>query len=153
MHAIYHDRIAKRIGTILRYAKETVYKDIHIHVLIKTVEGQDVRRYSKQRLDYNWPSVCQTRKYAYNSMLSYLIHAKDYQKHQYAASDVLTIVGRLQDIYKANKINWQRLVKTEEQKNTQANGCPNIDALLTKSWITNQSLYWLCRTKNGIYHK
>ncbi len=34
-------RIAKRIGTIT-YIKETVYKDIHIHVLIKTVEGQDV---------------------------------------------------------------------------------------------------------------
>ncbi len=34
-------RIAKRIGTIIR-RKETVYKDILIHVLIKTVEGQDV---------------------------------------------------------------------------------------------------------------
>ncbi len=39
--------------------------------------------------------------------------------HQYAASDVLTIVGEdYQDIYKANKINWQKgaLVKTEGQK-------------------------------------
>ncbi len=47
MHAIYHDKDIKRIGTITR-RKETVYKDIHIHVLIKTVEGQDVER--QQRL-------------------------------------------------------------------------------------------------------
>ncbi len=34
-------KTVKRIGTLSK-AKETVYKDIHIHVLIKTVEGQDV---------------------------------------------------------------------------------------------------------------
>ncbi len=45
MHAIYHDKDSKRIGTT--YSKETVYKDIHIHVLIKTVEGQKTLSDSK----------------------------------------------------------------------------------------------------------
>ncbi len=35
MHAIYHDKDSKTHWTITY--KETVYKDIHIHVLIKTV--------------------------------------------------------------------------------------------------------------------
>ncbi len=60
-------------------------------------------------------------KYVYaNNMLSYLIHAKDYQNIN-MPREVLTIVGEdYQDIYKANKINWQKgaLVKTEEQKYT-----------------------------------
>ncbi len=41
MHAIYHDKDSKTHWNDYP-GKETVYKDIHIHVLIKTVEGQDV---------------------------------------------------------------------------------------------------------------
>ncbi len=50
-------------------------------------------------------------------MLSYLIHAQDYQNINMHTRS-LTIVGEdYQDIYKANKINWQRSTcKTEEQK-------------------------------------
>ncbi len=49
---------------------------------IKTVEGQDVESIATaiglqpQYIGYK------QGKYAYNNMLSYLIHAKDYQKHQ-----------------------------------------------------------------------
>jgi hypothetical protein len=135
MHAIYHDKDSKTHWNDYLRRKETVYKDIHIHVLIKTVEGQDVESIATAiGLQPQYIEYAKRGKYAYNNMLSYLIHAKDYQKHQYAASDVLTIVGEdYQDIYKANKINWQKgaLVKTEEQKIHKLTNA-QIDALLTK---------------------
>ncbi len=59
--------------------------DIHIHVLIKTVE-QDVEN-EPQQLDYSHylsSTLNRGREYVYNNMLNYLIHAKDYQKYQYA---------------------------------------------------------------------
>ncbi len=44
---------------------------------------------------------------AYGNKTASVIHAKDYQKYQYALREVLTIVGEdYQDIYKANKITW-----------------------------------------------
>ncbi len=48
------------------------------------------------------------------------------KKYQYAPREVLTIVGEdYQDIYKANKINWQKGALKTEDKNTQVNECPN----------------------------
>ncbi len=41
-------RDSKRIGNDNCYAKKLFYKDIHIHVLIKTVEGQDVESIKQQ---------------------------------------------------------------------------------------------------------
>ncbi len=62
-------------------------------------------------------------KYAYNNMLSYSPHVKDYQNINMRR---LTIVGEYQDIYRANKIGLAkgRTVK-QKNKNTQANECPN----------------------------
>ncbi len=88
MHAIYHDKDSKTHWN--DYLRRKVYKDIHIHVLIKTVEA--TRRWKSIAtaigLQPQYIEYAKRGKYAYNNMLSYLIHAKDYQKHQYAASDV-----------------------------------------------------------------
>ncbi len=62
-------------------------------------------------------------------------------KYQYAPREVLTIVGEdCQDIYKANKINWQKgaLVKTEEQKYKLTNA--QIDALIKSRITKSQSI-------------
>ncbi len=85
-------------------------------------------------------SVCQTRKYAYNNMLT--IHSCNYQKHQYAASDVLTIVGedyristrQIKSIVKRAHLLWRTYANNE-----YLNRC----LINRESWITkHQSLYW-----------
>ncbi len=65
---------------------------------------------------------------------------EDYQKHQYAASDVLTIVGEdYQDIYKIVKSRWHKgaLVKAERTSHKLNDAWDS--ALLTK--ITNDVAY------------
>ncbi len=96
MHAIYHDKDSKTALERLLTCKETVYKDIHIHVLIfKTVEAtrRHVESTRQQRLDYDRTSSIFPMKLS-STRVKLLSHScEDYQKHQYAASDVLTIVG------------------------------------------------------------
>ena len=120
MHAIYHDKDSKTIWNDYTKLKETIYKDIHIHVLLKTVDGQDVETIaSAVGVQTQYIEYAKRGKYAYNNMLSYLIHAKDAQKHQYSPKEVITLVGEdYSKIYKENKLNWQKgaLVKTDEQK-------------------------------------
>ncbi len=102
---------------LLTAQRNCFYKDIHIHVLIKTVEGQDVESIQQRLITTAHTEYAKRGKYAYNNML--LSHSCErLSKHEYAASDVLTIVGEDYQDTKANKINWQRaaLVKTEEQK-------------------------------------
>ena len=120
MHAIYHDKDSKTIWNDYTKLKETIYKDIHIHVLLKTVDGQDVETIaSAVGVQSQYIEYAKRGKYAYNNMLSYLIHAKDAQKHQYAPKEVITLAGEdYSKIYQENKLNWQKgaLVKTDEQK-------------------------------------
>jgi len=120
MHAIYHDKDSKTIWNDYTKLKETIYKDIHIHVLLKTVDGQDVETIaSAVGVQPQYIEYAKRGKYAYNNMLSYLIHAKDAQKHQYSADEVVTLAGEdYSKIYKENRLNWQKgaLVKTDEQK-------------------------------------
>lgn len=120
MHAIYHDKDSTTIWNDYTKLKETVYKDIHIHVLFKTVDGQDVETIaSAVGVQPQYIEYAKRGKYAYNNMLSYLIHAKDAQKHQYSADEVVTLAGEdYSKIYKENRLNWQKgaLVKTDEQK-------------------------------------
>lgn len=120
MHAIYHDKDSTTIWNDYTKLKETVYKDIHIHMLFKTVDGQDVETIaSAVGVQPQYIEYAKRGKYAYNNMLSYLIHAKDAQKHQYSADEVVTLAGEdYSKIYKENRLNWQKgaLVKTDEQK-------------------------------------
>lgn len=135
MHAIYHDKDSKTIWNDYTKLKETIYKDIHIHVLLKTVDGQDVETIaSAVGVQSQYIEYAKRGKYAYNNMLSYLIHAKDAQKHQYAPKEVITLVGEdYSKIYQENKLNWQKgaLVKTDEQKIHKLT-TRQIDVLLEK---------------------
>ena len=135
MHAIYHDKDSTTIWNDYTKLKETVYKDIHIHVLFKTVDGQDVEAIaSAVGVQPQYIEYAKRGKYAYNNMLSYLIHAKDAQKHQYSPKEVITLVGEdYSKIYQENKLNWKKgaLVKTDEQKIHKLT-TRQIDALLEK---------------------
>ena len=135
MHAIYHDKDSKIIWNDYTKLKETVYKDIHIHVLLKTVDGQDVETIATAvGVQPQYIEYAKRGKYAYNNMLSYLIHAKDTQKHQYSPKKVITLVGEdYSKIYQENKLNWQKgaLVKTDDQKVHKLT-TRQIDVLLEK---------------------
>ena len=135
MHAIYHDKDSKIIWNDYTKLKETVYKDIHIHVLLKTVDGQDVETIATAvGVQPQYIEYAKRGKYAYNNMLSYLIHAKDGQKHQYSPKEVITLVGEdYSKIYQGNKLNWHKgaLVKTDEQKVHKLT-TRQIDVLLEK---------------------
>lgn len=135
MHAIYHDKDSTTIWNDYTKLKETVYKDIHIHVLFKTVDGQDVEAIaSAVGVQPQYIEYAKRGKYAYNNMLSYLIHAKDAQKHQYSPKEVITLVGEdYSKIYQENKLNWKKgaLVKTDEQKIHKLT-TRQIDVLLEK---------------------
>lgn len=135
MHAIYHDQDSKTIWNDYTKLKETIYKDIHIHVLFKTVDGQDVETIaSAVGVQPQYVEYAKRGKYAYNNMLSYLIHAKDAEKHQYSPKEVITLVGEdYSKIYKDNKLNWQKgaLVKTDDQKVHKLT-TRQIDVLLEK---------------------
>jgi plasmid replication protein rep len=135
MHAIYHDKDSTTIWNDYTKLKETVYKDIHIHVLFKTVDGQDVEAIaSAVGVQPQYIEYAKRGKYAYNNMLSYLIHAKDAQKHQYSPKEVITLIGEdYSKIYQENKLNWQKgaLVKTDDQKVHKLT-TRQIDVLLEK---------------------
>ncbi len=151
--------IANALEFRLRRRKETAYKDIHVHVLIKTVEGQDAERYTTvlRRLQP------QTHEYAklgirHNNMQALPSFMRKIIKNIGAVSDVLTIVEKIyQDIYKATKSigKSKHLVKTGAMKTISQR--IQIDALLTKIMDNEASrayvLKMLAGTKNGIYHK
>ncbi len=99
-------------------SKETVYKDIHIHVLSKQLK--DKTESIATAIDYNqYIEYAKRGKYAYNNMLTPSHSWKIVKKAQYASMPNDSWED-YQDIQKANKINWQKgaLVKTEEQKYT-----------------------------------
>ncbi len=114
--------------------KETVYKDIHIHVLIKTVEGQDVESIATKQhwLQTAIHRVCQNEEYATITLLSYLIHARLSKTSICSKWRLNDSWEDYQDIHKANKINWQKAnLKQQEQKYTVYPSA-QIDALLTR---------------------
>ncbi len=139
MHAICHYQYSKH--NWLSKAKSSLVR--HIFILIKTVEGQDVWKYSHAVNYYN----CNTSEYAKRGKYDittcwpFLSYAKT-SKYQYVPREVLTIVGEdYQDIYKANKINWQKgaLVNRRAKYNKLTNA--QIDALITKIMITKSWAY------------
>lgn len=94
MYAIYHDK--DKTVVYDKFDKELVekLKEPHIHVLFKTKESQDVETIANAiGIAPEYIEFAKQGKYVYSNMLSYLIHAKDKQKHQYSPDEVLTLVG------------------------------------------------------------
>lgn len=98
---------------------EKVLKTIHVHFLFKFAEGATLPEIANALgLESQYLEKPKSGRYAYDNLLSYLIHAKDPNKFLYSSSDVITLVGKdYQIIYNERIRAWEkgRAKKTSQQ--------------------------------------
>ncbi|HEL0610868.1 TPA: hypothetical protein TVE67_001202 [Streptococcus equi subsp. zooepidemicus] len=98
---------------------EKVLKTIHVHFLFKLAEGATLPEIANALgLETQYLEKPKSGRYAYDNLLSYLIHAKEPDKFFYSPSEVVTLMGRdYQIIYNERIRTWEkgRAKKTSKQ--------------------------------------
>lgn len=116
VYGITHDRDTREIWDDKLKQNIIEQKHIHGHWVVKFKDKESGLPLSKiaeavglapQYIDKAKPG-----RFAYDNMLSYLIHAKDSEKFAYSASDVVSVVNRgvqtYQEIYAESKERWDK---------------------------------------------
>lgn len=116
VYGITHDRDTREIWDNKLKRNVIEQKHLHGHWVVKFKDKESGLTISKiaeavglapQFIDRAKPG-----RFAYDNMLSYLIHAKDSEKFAYSADDVYSVikrdVPRYQEIYAERKSAWER---------------------------------------------
>lgn len=96
MHGILHDKDVQRQWSEREQKEILVQKTAHIHILMKFEDERhrgtlnDIA--SACLVEPQYIEKPQRGRYAYDNMLSYLVHAKYEDKYQYRADEVITII-------------------------------------------------------------
>ncbi len=118
LHGIIHDKDEREvwspagpsnISTEGSYVIEP--KDAHVHILGKVKgHGATIEQFADVLGVAPEFLVCPEKgRYAWDNALAYLPHAKDDNKHQYDASEVVTLVGTdFRDIYCRRRKDWAK---------------------------------------------
>lgn len=120
MYAIIHDKDThmKWDEPSSQYVIER--KADHIHCDVKFTKGATKSSIvTMLGLEPQFVEKAGRGKYAYDNMLSYLIHIKYPDKYQYEPNEVLTVCGRpYTEIYRERKPEWEKgRAKIEAEKN------------------------------------
>lgn len=124
-YAIIHDKDKREAWNDNLMAMEFQLKDPHIHQAIKLKKGANkgatIDSIAKAiGIEPQYIEKAKAGRYAWDNQLSYLIHAKDVDKYQYKADDVVTLKGDdYIGVYHECKERWERgaIKKTNQKAN------------------------------------
>lgn len=97
MYAIKHDKDEKKLWNEYKMAYEVQFTSNHAHFVIKFKKdkGKTLPELaSAVGVEENYIEKPRSGRYAYDNMLSYLIHIKYDKKYQYDVHSVYTLAGR-----------------------------------------------------------
>lgn len=118
-YIIVHDKDTKNIWNPELKKYEKVLKSLHVHFLFKFSEGATLAEIANAlNLEIQYLEKPKSGRYAYDNLLSYLVHAKDYNKFLYSPSEVVTLLGEdYETIYNERIHVWEkgRAKKTSQQ--------------------------------------
>ena len=110
LYAIIHDKdwSMKWSDQHQRLIKMPTREHIHVIVKFKTGKGDTLPKLAAvMGLEPQYVEKSKAGRWGFDNMLSYLVHAKDDDKHQYNPDEVATILGReYRAIYEENKDRW-----------------------------------------------
>lgn len=140
-YAIKHDK--DTIEILDPATQSTIAKPVeaHIHALLKFSKGATLNELAVPiGVAPQYLEKARSGRYGHDSLLAYLIHAKDKEKHQYSPDEVTTLLGKdYLEIYQERQQSWlQGRAKKEVQKTRD-----DIDLLLDdilNERITKQEL-------------
>lgn len=112
MYAVKHDKDEQKLWNEQKMAYEIKFTSNHGHFVIKLKKGTGKILSAIAALIGLEPNFIEKPKrgrYAYDNMLSYLIHIKYDKKYQYPVGDVYTIVGKpYTEYYAERREAWLR---------------------------------------------
>lgn len=121
LHGIIHDKDELIIWDSKKLENVTVLKEKHVHILVKFTKGNTITSLAeKAGVSAQYIERAKSGRYGHENMLAYLVHAKDEEKHQYSAEEVVTITGEnYTSIYNRSMKNWMRGRATKQANNTK----------------------------------
>lgn len=140
-YAITHDKDYSEVFDPI--TQSTISKPVepHIHALLKFSKGATLIELAVQLgVDPQYLEKARCGRYGHDSLLAYLIHAKDKEKHQYSPDEVITLLGKdYREVHQERQKSWlQGRAKKEVQK-TQEDIDLLLDDILNER-ITKQEL-------------
>lgn len=112
MYAIKHDKDEKKLWNEYKMTYEIQFTSNHAHFVVKFKKdkGKTLPEIAGAvGVEENYIEKPRSGRYAYDGMLSYLIHIKYDKKYQYDVHSVYTLAGKnYVDYYRENYESWVR---------------------------------------------
>lgn len=110
VHTIIHDKDTRPVWNEGMKCYDVELKETHFHSVMKFKKPKTLNVVAKALMVE--PQYVEKPKsagrYAYSNMLSYLIHAKENEKHQYAPEEVASIGKPYMEYFKEYGKQWER---------------------------------------------
>ena len=142
-YIILHDKDTRQVWNKNTgdYALELKLK--HVHVIGRFKKGKAMLLNDIATVSGVAPEHIEKPKRgrdSYNNMLSYLIHIKDVEKHQYDPEEVITIMGQdYQEIFAENREKWLK-GRAKKTAKTAKMGAEELEALILDGSVTKKQV-------------
>lgn len=119
-YGIVHNKDETTIWDQAQMKNITVVKPIHVHILCKFERGSTLNNLAVMvGVEPNFLERAKSGRYGWDNCLSYAVHAKNPEKHQYSPEEVITALGEdYLSVYNRRMEAWVRGRATKEAKET-----------------------------------
>lgn len=110
MYIIQHNKDVQTGWDEVTLQEVVTYKSHHIHCVVKFGKGGTIAQIAQAvGLEPQFIEKAGKGKYGYDNLLSYLIHIKYLNKHQYDFREVITICGKsYAAVYMERRVAWEK---------------------------------------------
>lgn len=109
-YGIIHDKDKRTVWDEVQMKNVIEDKEIHIHVLLKFEKGASLEKLAVSiGVEPQYLQKLKSGRYGYDNSLSYLVHAKEDEKHRYTPKEVVTLLGEnYESIYNRRIDVWEK---------------------------------------------
>lgn len=109
-YGIVHNKDKRTIWDEVQMKNVIEDKEIHIHVLLKFEKGASLEKLAVSiGVESQYLQKLKSGRYGYDNSLSYLVHAKEDEKHRYTPKEVVTLLGEnYESIYNRRIEVWEK---------------------------------------------
>lgn len=144
-HIIVHDKDEREVWDEVRLQSVMQLKAVHCHFVAKAEDKFGTMQQIANALEVPVQYIEKTRKgrYAYDNLLSYLIHAKDIDKYQYLPTDVFSVVNQggrsYLDYYNERIADWIK-ARAKKIKKMADEGIDDLEQKILNGEVTIQQI-------------
>lgn len=143
-YIVKHDKDTRRVWDEVAKEYVTELKPVHVHVVVKfkdrTASGSMDQIATACGLESQYVEKPGRGRWAFDNMLSYLIHIKYPDKYQYDPSEVVTLAGRdYMDIYAERRESWEK-GKAEVKKKKASENKEDLFDKIVSGKVTEQQV-------------